>query len=63
MVLSEMVKLRKQFKASGFEDAFIAAHTKGITAPKALERATENARYKLAEIVEDRARLQDIGLC
>ena len=61
MVLSEMVKLRKQFKASGFEDAFIAAHTKGITAPKALERATENARYKLAEIVEDRARLQTLA--
>ena len=58
MVLAEMVKLRKQFKKSGFEDAFIAAHTRGITAPKALERATENARYKLAEIVEDRARLQ-----
>jgi hypothetical protein len=61
MVLSEMVKLRKQFKASGFEDAFIASHTKGITAPKALERATENARYKLAEIVEDRARLQTLA--
>jgi hypothetical protein len=58
MVLAEMIKLRKQFKKSGFEDAFIAAHTKGITEPKALERATENARYKLAEIVEDRARLQ-----
>lgn len=58
MVLAEMVKLRKQFKSTGFEDAFIAAHTKGITAPKALEKATENARYKLAEIVEDRARLQ-----
>ncbi len=58
MVLAEMVKLRKQFKSSGFEDAFIASHTKGITSPKALEKATENARYKLAEIVEDRARLQ-----
>ena len=58
MVLAEMIKLRKQFKSTGFEDAFIAAHTRGITAPKALERATENARYKLAEIAEDRARLQ-----
>jgi hypothetical protein len=61
MVLSEMVKMRKQFKKSGFEDAFIAAHTKGITAPKALERAEKNARYKLAEIVEDRARLQTLA--
>jgi len=61
MVLSEMIKLRKQFKSTGFEDAFIASHTKGITAPKALERATENAKYKLAEIAEDRARLQTLA--
>jgi hypothetical protein len=61
MVLSEMIKIRKDFKSTGFEDAFIAAHTKGITAPKALERATENARYKLAEIAEDRARLQTLA--
>jgi hypothetical protein len=31
-----MIKIRKDFKSTGFEDAFIAAHTKGITAPKAL---------------------------
>ena len=61
MVLSEMIKIRNQFKSTGFEEAFIAAHTKGITAPKALERATENARYKLAEIAEDRARLQTLA--
>lgn len=61
MVLSEIVKIRKQFKSTGFEDAFIASHTKGITSPKALERATENARYKLAEIAEDRARLQTLA--
>jgi hypothetical protein len=61
MVLSEMIKIRKQFKSTGFEDAFIASHTKGITAPKALERATENAKYKLAEIAEDRARLQTLA--
>jgi hypothetical protein len=61
MVLSEMIKLRKQFKSTGFEDAFIASYTKGITAPKALERATENAKYKLAEIAEDRARLQTLA--
>ena len=61
MVLSEMIKIRKDFKSTGFEKAFIAAHTRGITAPKALERATENAKYKLAEIAEDRARLQTLA--
>ena len=61
MVLSEMVKMRKEFKKSGFEDAFIAAHTKGITNPKALEKAENVARRKLAEIVEDRARLQTLA--
>jgi hypothetical protein len=61
MVLSEIIKIRKQFKSTGFEEAFIAAHTRGITAPKALERARENARYKLAEIAEDRARLQTLA--
>jgi hypothetical protein len=61
MVLSEMIKIRKDFKSSGFEKAFIASHTKGITSPKALERATENAKYKLAEIAEDRARLQTLA--
>ena len=61
MVLSEMIKLRKQFKSTGFEDAFIASYTRGITAPKAIERATENAKYKLAEIAEDRARLQTLA--
>jgi len=61
MVISEMVKLRKQFKSTGFEDAFIASYTKGLTSPKAIERATENAKYKLAEIAEDRARLQTLA--
>lgn len=58
MVLAEMVKMRKQFKETGFEKAFIDSYTKGLTAPSAIERATLNAKYKLAEIVEDRARLQ-----
>ena len=61
MVLSEMVKMRKQFKDTGFEEAFIKAHTKGITNPKALEKAEINARQKLAEIVEDRSRLQTLA--
>jgi hypothetical protein len=61
MVLQEMIKIRKEFKKTGFEDAFIASHIKGITAPKAIERATLNARYKLAEIVEERAAAQTLA--
>jgi len=58
IVLSEMIKLRRQFKASGFEDAFIASYKKGITSEEGLAKAELVARKKLAEIVEDRARLQ-----
>jgi hypothetical protein len=61
MVLSEMIKLRKQFDDSGFEKAFIASYQKGITDPAALAKAEFNARVKLAEIVEDRARLQTLA--
>jgi hypothetical protein len=58
MVLAEMIKLRKQFDQSGFEKAFIASYKRGITDEVALNKAEFNARVKLAEIVEDRARLQ-----
>jgi hypothetical protein len=58
MVLAEMVKIRKQFKSTGFEDAFIAAYKKGITDADGLAKAETAARRKLAEIAEDRARLQ-----
>jgi hypothetical protein len=61
MVLSEMIKLRKQFDDSGFDKAFIASYQKGITDPAALAKAEFNARTKLAEIVEDRARLQTLA--
>ncbi len=61
MVLSEMIKMRKQFDESGFEKAFIASYKKGITDPDALAKAEFNARTKLAEIVEDRARLQTLA--
>ena len=61
MVLSEMIKLRKQFDDSGFDKAFIASYQKGITDPTALAKAEFNARVKLAEIVEDRARLQTLA--
>jgi hypothetical protein len=58
IVLSEMIKLRKQFKASGFEDAFIASYKKGIKSEEGLAKAELVAKKKIAEIVEDRARLQ-----
>ena len=58
MVLAEMIKLRKQFRSSGFEDAFIASFKRGITDEKGLAKAEKAAKTKLAEIVEDRARLQ-----
>jgi hypothetical protein len=61
MVLSEMIKMRKQFDDSGFEKAFIASYKRGITDEKALAKAEFNARVKLAEIVEDRARLQTLA--
>ena len=61
MVLSEMIKIRKQFEATGFGRAFIESHKRGITDPKALAKAELNARRKLAEIVEDRARLQTLA--
>jgi hypothetical protein len=61
MVLSEMIKMRKQFDESGFEKAFIASYQRGITDPTALAKAEFNARTKLAEIVEDRARLQTLA--
>ena len=58
MVLSEIIKLRKQFKVSGFEDAFIASYKKGVKSEEGLVKAELTAKKKLAEIVEDRARLQ-----
>jgi len=61
MVLSEMIKLRKQFEKSGFEKAFIESYKRGITDEAALAKAEFNARTKLAEIVEDRARLQTLA--
>jgi len=60
MVLAEMIKIRKQFDKTGFEKAFIASHLKGIDPANAagIKKATTFAQKKIAEIVEDRARLQ-----
>lgn len=63
IVLAEMIETRKNFKKTGFEDAFIKAHLREIdpTNVKAIEKATLKAKQKLAEIVEDRARLQTLA--
>lgn len=63
MVLAEMIKLRKQFDKSGFEQAFIQAHLKGIDPSDTakVQKATDFAQRKLSEIVEDRARLQTLA--
>jgi hypothetical protein len=58
MVIAEVIKIRKQFKSSGFEEAFIASYKRGITNEKSLGKAELAAKMKLAEIAEDRARLQ-----
>jgi len=58
MVIAEVIKIRKQFKSSGFEEAFIASYKRGLTDEKGLAKAELAAKKKLAEIAEDRARLQ-----
>ena len=61
MVLQEMIKIRKQFDKSGFSDAFIAAHKRGITDEKALAKAEAKAQIELATIIEERAALQTLA--
>lgn len=63
IVLAEMIKNRKQFRSTGFEDAFIKAHLKDIDPNdfKKIDAATDIAKKKLAEIVEDRAVLQTLA--
>ena len=63
MVLAEMIKIRKQFDKTGFQKAFIASHLKGIdpTNVDGIKKATTFAEKKVAEIVEDRARLQTLA--
>jgi hypothetical protein len=61
MVLQEMIKIRKQFDKSGFSDAFIAAHKRGITDEKALAKAEAKAQTELATIIEERAAMQTLA--
>ena len=63
IVLAEMIRIRKQFAKSGFDETFIAAHLKNVDPAdaKKVEKATSFAKKKLAEIVEDNARLQTLA--
>ena len=61
MVLQEMIKIRKDFDKTGFSDAFIAAHKRGITDEKALIKAEASAQKELATIIEERAAMQTLA--
>ena len=63
IVLYNMIQFRKQLEDTGYERAFIDSFTRGIDPKntKAIEKATLQAEYRLAEIVEDRARLQTLA--
>jgi hypothetical protein len=61
MVLQEVIKIRKQFKKTGFDTAFIASYKRGITDEKALIKAEARAQKDLAEIVEERAAAQTLA--
>ena len=58
-----MIRIRKQFSKSGFDEAFIKAHLKDVdpSDAKKVEKATNFAKKKLAEIVEDNASLQTLA--
>ena len=60
LVLDEMVRIRKQMKQTGFYDAYIASFLKNIdpTDTKKITAATNKAKRKLAEDVQERATQQ-----
>jgi hypothetical protein len=60
LALAEMIRIRKDMRTTGFEDAFIQSFIKNVDPADAakVDKATDLAKQKLAEIVEDRARLQ-----
>ncbi|NDD84502.1 hypothetical protein EBZ38_09570 [bacterium] len=63
IVFWNMIQMRKDFEDTGFEAAYIKSHLMGIdpSDTKAIEKAKLVAERKLAEIVEDRARLQTLA--
>ena len=60
LVLDEMIRIRKQMKQTGFYDAYIASFLKNIdpTDTKKITAATNKAKRKLAEDVQERATQQ-----
>ena len=60
LVINEMVKIRKQMKKSGFYDAYINSFLKSVdtTNPAKVAKATNLAKQKLAEAIEERATSQ-----
>ena len=63
IVLQEMVNIRKTFKKSGFEDAWIKSYTKGINPENTggIAAATARAKKDLAFVVEERALNQTLA--
>ena len=57
MVLQEMVKIRREMRKTGFEDAWINSYTKGMdpTNTTGIAIVTERAKVALATAVEERA--------
>lgn len=63
IVLNEIVTIRKQFKKSGFEDAWIKSYQRGIdpTDVAKMAKAEKNALKDLAVVVEERAVQQTLA--
>jgi hypothetical protein len=55
MALYEVTRIRKQMKASGFEQAFYDNFTKGIDDAESKAAALVNAKREYAKLVEERA--------
>lgn len=57
IVFNEIINIRKQMKASGFEQAYITSVVSKVDQadPKKIAVATERAKRQFAEIVEERA--------
>ena len=63
IVLQEMLTIRKQFKETGFEKAWIDSYTRGINPGQLgkISEATQKAKRDLAMIVEERALSQTLS--
>lgn len=62
IVTEEIIKMRKQMRASGLEDAYINSVVSKVDPDNAkkVARATERAKRQFAELVEERAVLQTL---